>query len=190
MSSRIDNGFGIRIRIHNNGHEVEDGDTDGYDQLIGNMHKNVRLVPDEVAMLVICGMGLWNFGPDVMDALVELVVSSQLHPTYNFLEILKQPRGLEQIVRERVPNVFANEAISYEGSGEAKTNTGAVKEGDGKNDQMQPYLPEEINPFTESVHNAKLPKKTRMPDNVQPYDRSEDPVDHVQVFHTAARVYK
>ncbi|GJW08306.1 RNA polymerase I-specific transcription initiation factor RRN3-like protein isoform X1 [Tanacetum coccineum] len=155
------------------------GDTNEYDQLIGNMHNNVHLVPDEVAMLVtilralsgavsyidvvhhrallssICGMSLWNYGPDVMDALVELVVSlaassgkfvdlcldmlvSNFIPPYNFLEILKQPRGLakkdqvlvrvhsglkgiadlvplapsrlEQIVRERVPNVFAKEA--------------------------------------------------------------------------------
>lgn len=29
------------------------GDTDDYDQIIGNMHHNVRLVPDEVAMLVV-----------------------------------------------------------------------------------------------------------------------------------------
>ncbi|GKF54507.1 hypothetical protein Tco_0161417 [Tanacetum coccineum] len=28
------------------------GDTNEYDQLIGNMHNNVHLVPDEVAMLV------------------------------------------------------------------------------------------------------------------------------------------
>ncbi|XP_023750068.1 RNA polymerase I-specific transcription initiation factor rrn3 [Lactuca sativa] len=155
------------------------GDTDEYDQIIGNMHHNVRLVPDEVAMLVtilralagavsyidvvhhrsllssICGMSFWNYGPDVMDALVELVVAlasssgkyvdlcldmlvSNFIPPYNFLEILKQPRGLakkdqvltrvhsalkgiadlvplapsrlEQIVRERVPNVFSKEA--------------------------------------------------------------------------------
>ncbi|XP_071692841.1 RNA polymerase I-specific transcription initiation factor rrn3-like isoform X2 [Rutidosis leptorrhynchoides] len=155
------------------------GDTDEYDQIIGNMHHNLRLVPDEVAMLEtilrglsgaishidvvhhrsllssISTMSLWNYGPDVMDALVELVVAlasssgkyvdlcldmlvSNFIPPYNFLEILKQPRGLakkdqvlsrvhyalkrvadlvplapsrlEQIGRERVPNVFAKEA--------------------------------------------------------------------------------
>nr|XP_043607522.1 RNA polymerase I-specific transcription initiation factor rrn3 [Erigeron canadensis] len=155
------------------------GDTDAYDQLIGNMYNNVNLVPDEVAMLVtilralsdsvsfidvvhhrtllssICGMSFWNYGPDVMDALVELVLAlasssgkyvdlcldmlvSNFIPPYNFLEILKQPRGiakkdqvlsrvhyalkgisdlvplapsrLEQIVRERVPNAFSKEA--------------------------------------------------------------------------------
>ncbi|XP_071702066.1 RNA polymerase I-specific transcription initiation factor rrn3-like [Rutidosis leptorrhynchoides] len=155
------------------------GDTDEYNQIVGHMHHNVRLDPDEVAMLVtilralseavshidvvhhrsllssICGMSLWNYGPNVMDALVELVVTlasssgkyvdlcldmlvSNFTPPFNFLEILKQPRGLakkdqvlsrvhfalkgiadlvplapsrlEQIVRERIPNVFAKEA--------------------------------------------------------------------------------
>ncbi|KAI3815132.1 hypothetical protein L1987_14788 [Smallanthus sonchifolius] len=158
---------------------VLQGETDEYNQLIGNMHHNIRLVPDEVAMLVtilraltgavsyidvvhhrsllssICAMSLWNYGPDVMDALAELVVAlaasngkyvdlcldmlvSNFIPPYNFLEILKQPRGLakkdqviirvhsalkgiadlvplapsrlEQIVRERVPNAFSKEA--------------------------------------------------------------------------------
>ncbi|MFS7972193.1 putative RNA polymerase I specific transcription initiation factor RRN3 [Helianthus anomalus] len=155
------------------------GDTTEYDQLIGIMHHNARLDPEEVAMLVtvlralsgavsyidilhhrsllssICGMRLWNYGPDVMDALVELVVTlagsngkyvdlcldmlvSNFIPPYNFLEILKQPRGLakkdqvlmrvhsalkgiadvvplapsrlEQIVRERVPSGYVKEA--------------------------------------------------------------------------------
>ncbi|KAK9073690.1 hypothetical protein SSX86_006284 [Deinandra increscens subsp. villosa] len=157
------------------------GERGEYDQLIGNMHHTEHLVPDEVAMLVtilraltgavsyidvvhhrsllssICGMSLWNYGPDVMDALVELVVAlaasngkyvdlcldmlvTNFIPPYNFLEILKQPRGLakkdqvivrvhlalkgiadlvplapsrlEQIVRERVPNVLSKEAVS------------------------------------------------------------------------------
>ncbi|XP_076946093.1 RNA polymerase I-specific transcription initiation factor rrn3-like [Bidens hawaiensis] len=158
---------------------VQEGDTGEYDQLVGNMHHNVRLGPDEVAMLVtilralsgavsyidivhhrsllssICGMSFWDYGPDVMDALMDLVVTlatsnvkyvdlcldmlvSNFIPPFNFLAILKQPRGLakkdqvlvrvhtalkgiadlvplapsrlEQIVRERVPNAFAKEA--------------------------------------------------------------------------------
>lgn len=36
------------------------GDTDEYDQIIGNMHHNVRLVPDEVAMLVVSFLSLIN----------------------------------------------------------------------------------------------------------------------------------
>lgn len=159
---------------------VPSGDTGHYDELIGVLHHNQRLGPDEVALLVtslkaisgavsyidivhhrsllsaICGMSLWNYGPDVMDALVELVISlaassgkyvdlcldmlvSNFMPPYSFLELLKQPRGLakkeqvlnhvhsalkditdlvplsplrlEQIIRERVPNLFTKEPM-------------------------------------------------------------------------------
>ncbi|KAI5683905.1 hypothetical protein M9H77_05133 [Catharanthus roseus] len=76
-----------------------EGDTDGYHQLVGVMHHNERLLPEEVALLVTClkslsgavscinaihhgsllaaifGMSLWNYSSDVMDALVELLTS-------------------------------------------------------------------------------------------------------------------
>ncbi|KAL6346126.1 hypothetical protein AAG906_025406 [Vitis piasezkii] len=39
-------------------------------------------------------MILWNYGPDVMDALLELILSLQLYSPYSFLDLLKQPRGL------------------------------------------------------------------------------------------------
>ncbi|KAI7725992.1 hypothetical protein M8C21_015247, partial [Ambrosia artemisiifolia] len=79
--------------------QQQQGNTEEYDQLIGNMHHTERLVPDEVAMLVtilralsgavsyidivhhrsllssICAMRFWNYGPDVMDALMELLVT-------------------------------------------------------------------------------------------------------------------
>ncbi|KAL8128082.1 hypothetical protein AgCh_014873 [Apium graveolens] len=75
------------------------GQPDSYHELIGIPHHTERLAPDEVAMLVtslkdlsgavsyidsdhhkmllssISGMSLWNYGPDVMDVLVELVVA-------------------------------------------------------------------------------------------------------------------
>uniref|UniRef100_A0A5B6ZC63 Putative RNA polymerase I-specific transcription initiation factor rrn3 n=1 Tax=Davidia involucrata TaxID=16924 RepID=A0A5B6ZC63_DAVIN len=111
------------------------GDSDSYNQLIGVMHHTKGLTPDEVALLVtslkalsgavsyidivhhwsllssIFGMSLWNYGSDVMEALVELIISlaassgkyvdSCLHmlvsnfmPPYSFLELLKQPRGV------------------------------------------------------------------------------------------------
>ncbi|PWA98154.1 reverse transcriptase domain-containing protein [Artemisia annua] len=79
--------------------------------------------------------------------------------------------------------------ISYGESGEANNDTGAVKADDGENDRMQPHMPVEIDPFTESLHNAKLPKTIRMPSNIQPYDGSEYPADHVIIFQMTARVY-
>lgn len=111
------------------------GQSDSYHELIGVLHHTERLAPDEVAMLVtslkalsgavsyidsdhhkmllssISGMSLWNYGPDVMDVLVELVVAlaavsgKYLHlcldmlvrnfvPPSSFLRLLQQPRGL------------------------------------------------------------------------------------------------
>ncbi|XP_010540653.1 PREDICTED: RNA polymerase I-specific transcription initiation factor RRN3 [Tarenaya hassleriana] len=78
---------------------VSKGDTESYEQLVGVMHYNGRLAPDEVAYLETClkglsgavtcidmihhrsllssifGMSLWNYRTTVMDALVDLVVS-------------------------------------------------------------------------------------------------------------------
>lgn len=113
------------------------GDSESYDELIGVMHHRERLSPDEVALLVTClkalsgtvscidvvhhesllssifGMSMWNYGPEVMDALVDLIISlaassgkyvdscldmliRNFVPPYSFLALLKQPRGLSR----------------------------------------------------------------------------------------------
>ncbi|XP_030535855.1 RNA polymerase I-specific transcription initiation factor rrn3 isoform X2 [Rhodamnia argentea] len=113
------------------------GDSESYDELIGVMHHRERLSPDEVAMLVTClkalsgtvscidvvhhesllssifGMSMWNYGPEVMDALVDLIISlaassgkfvdscldmliRNFVPPYSYLALLKQPRGLSR----------------------------------------------------------------------------------------------
>ncbi|XAR58079.1 hypothetical protein NMG60_11026458 [Bertholletia excelsa] len=121
---------------------VTKGDSEGYNQLIGLIHHKERLTPDEVALLVtslkalsgavlyidgvyhesllssIFGMSMWNYGPDVMDALMELIISlavssekytdlclgmlvNNFIPPNSFLELLKQPRGIarkEQVI--------------------------------------------------------------------------------------------
>ncbi|XP_059623369.1 RNA polymerase I-specific transcription initiation factor rrn3 isoform X2 [Cornus florida] len=75
------------------------GDSNSYNQLIGVIHHTEHLTPDEVALLVTClkalsgavscidnvhhrslltsifAMSLWNYGPDVMDSIVELVIA-------------------------------------------------------------------------------------------------------------------
>ncbi|KAK6159877.1 hypothetical protein DH2020_003258 [Rehmannia glutinosa] len=117
------------------------GDNGFYNQLVAVIHHKERLVAEEVALLVTClkavtgavscinivhhgtllaaifGMSLWNYGTDVMDALVELIVSlassngeyvdlclemlvvnfmppSAPPAASYFVELLKQPRGL------------------------------------------------------------------------------------------------
>ncbi|KAK4427650.1 putative protein C36E8.1 [Sesamum alatum] len=117
------------------------GDCDFYNQLVAVIHHKERLVAEEVALLVTClkavtgavssihiahhrsllaaifGMSLWDYGTDVMDALVELLVSlasssgeyvdlclemlvgnfippSAPPSASYFMELLKQPRGV------------------------------------------------------------------------------------------------
>ncbi|XP_022740014.1 RNA polymerase I-specific transcription initiation factor RRN3 isoform X1 [Durio zibethinus] len=113
------------------------GDSNSYNQLVGVMHHSKQLAPDEVALLettlkalagavsciditlhdsllsAIFSMSLWNYGPHVADALVELIVSlaisngkyldlclgmlvSNFTPPPYFLDKLKLPRGLER----------------------------------------------------------------------------------------------
>lgn len=116
---------------------VQYGDSDSYNQLVGVMHHSGRLAPDEVALLetslkglsgaVTCidvvhhgsllssifGMSMWNYGPHVLDALIDLITSlavssekyldsclemlvSNFMPPYYFLDKLTMPRGLAQ----------------------------------------------------------------------------------------------
>ncbi|XP_052191460.1 RNA polymerase I-specific transcription initiation factor rrn3-like [Diospyros lotus] len=111
------------------------GDSESYNQLIGVLHHRESLTLDEVALLVtslkalsgavscidnvqhesllssIFGMSMWNYEPDVMDALIELITSlaassgkyvdsclemliSNFMPPHSFTELLKQPCGV------------------------------------------------------------------------------------------------
>uniref|UniRef100_A0A2P2LI22 Uncharacterized protein MANES_11G091200 n=3 Tax=Rhizophora mucronata TaxID=61149 RepID=A0A2P2LI22_RHIMU len=120
---------------------VQLGNSDSYHQLVGVMHHSERLALDEVALLVtslkalsgavsyiddahhhsllssIFGMSMWKYGPDVMDALLELVISlaasngkyvdscldmliSNFMPPVYLIDTLKQPRG--QAKKEQV----------------------------------------------------------------------------------------
>ncbi|XP_042486745.1 RNA polymerase I-specific transcription initiation factor RRN3 [Macadamia integrifolia] len=122
---------------------VAQGDTDRYNQLIGVMHHSEGLAPDEVALLVtslkalsgvvsyvdivlheallssIFGMSMWNYGPDVVDALVELIKSLAVSngvfvdscldmlvrnfmPPKSFISFLRLPRGC--IIKDEVLN--------------------------------------------------------------------------------------
>ncbi|KAL0547829.1 hypothetical protein IC582_012258 [Cucumis melo] len=111
------------------------GDTDGYNQLVGVIHHRDRLSPDEVALLVTClkalsgavscidiiqhesllaaifKMSLWDYGPNVMDSLIELIISlavsngkyvnscldmlvNNFMPPNSYMDFLKKPHGL------------------------------------------------------------------------------------------------
>ncbi|CAA0828643.1 RNA polymerase I specific transcription initiation factor RRN3 protein [Striga hermonthica] len=131
----------LHYRVRNALRAAVKGDSDFYNQLVAVIHHNNRLAADEVALLLAClkavtgavscidivhhrallaaifGMSLWNYGTDVMDALVGLLVSLasssgeyvdlcldmlvvNFVPPFaspsatNFLELLKKPGGL------------------------------------------------------------------------------------------------
>ncbi|KAJ8448931.1 hypothetical protein Cgig2_030787 [Carnegiea gigantea] len=129
------------------------GDNDNYSQLVGLLHYNERLKADEVALLVtslkaisgavsyidnvqheslltsVFSMSMWNYGPDVMDAMVDLITSlaasngkyvdacldmlvSNFSPPFRFIESLKLPYGKakKEQVLDRVH--FALECIT------------------------------------------------------------------------------
>ncbi|XP_027345826.1 RNA polymerase I-specific transcription initiation factor RRN3 [Abrus precatorius] len=113
------------------------GDRENYDELVGYLHPKKKLNPDEVAYLVttlkalsgavssidsvhheallfaVSRMSLWNYGTDVMDALLELIVSlaasngkyidwclemlvKHFVPPYYLLDLLKQENGIDR----------------------------------------------------------------------------------------------
>ncbi|XP_062095602.1 uncharacterized protein LOC133801411 [Humulus lupulus] len=116
---------------------VSTGDSDKYNQLVAVMHHRGHLAPDETALLVtslkalsvavshidnvlhhsllasIFSMNMWYCRPDVMDALLELIISlaassgkfvdsclemlvGNFTPPYSMTEFLKQPRGISR----------------------------------------------------------------------------------------------
>ncbi|GJW21950.1 reverse transcriptase domain-containing protein [Tanacetum coccineum] len=53
-------------------------------------------------------------------------------------------------------------------------------------DLSQPWVCEEIDPFTPRICYFDFPK-TRMPSHIKTYDGSEDPEDHLKIFQAAAK---
>nr|GEU36885.1 hypothetical protein [Tanacetum cinerariifolium] len=55
-------------------------------------------------------------------------------------------------------------------------------------DLSQPWVCEEIYPFTSRIRYFDLPKKTWMPNNVKTYDGTDDPEDHLKISQVAIKV--
>ncbi|XP_027920170.1 RNA polymerase I-specific transcription initiation factor RRN3-like isoform X2 [Vigna unguiculata] len=116
---------------------VTTGDRENYDELVGYLHPKKNLSPDEVAVLVttlkalsgavsfidsfhhesllfaVSRMSLWNYGTEVMDALLELIVSlaasngkyidwclemlvKHFVPPFYIFDSLKQENGIDR----------------------------------------------------------------------------------------------
>ncbi|GJR23192.1 hypothetical protein Tco_1393806 [Tanacetum coccineum] len=56
-----------------------------------------------------------------------------------------------------------------------------------EDDLSQPWVCEEVDPFTPRIRYFDFPK-TRIPSHIKTYDGSEDPEDHLKIFQAAAKI--
>ncbi|GJR50743.1 hypothetical protein Tco_1401264 [Tanacetum coccineum] len=56
-----------------------------------------------------------------------------------------------------------------------------------EDDLSQPWVCEEVDPFTPRICYFNFPK-TRMPSHIKTYDGSEDPEDQLKIFQAAAKI--
>ncbi|GKB38506.1 reverse transcriptase domain-containing protein [Tanacetum coccineum] len=72
------------------------------------------------------------------------------------------------------------------GDGNWKSTSRKQKSSREGDDLSQPWVCEEVDPFTPRIRYFDFPK-TRMPSHIKTYDGSEDPEDHLKIFQTAAK---
>ncbi|GJX90909.1 reverse transcriptase domain-containing protein [Tanacetum coccineum] len=72
------------------------------------------------------------------------------------------------------------------GGGHWKSRSKKKKPSREEDDLSQPWVCEEIDPFTPRIRYFDFPK-TRMPSHIKTYDGSEDPEDHLKIFQAAAK---
>ncbi|GJU48498.1 reverse transcriptase domain-containing protein [Tanacetum coccineum] len=72
------------------------------------------------------------------------------------------------------------------GGGHWKSRSRKQKSSREGDDLSQPWVCEEVDPFTPRIRYFYFPK-TRMPSHVKTYDGSEDPEDHLKIFQTAVK---
>ncbi|GJR57222.1 reverse transcriptase domain-containing protein [Tanacetum coccineum] len=72
--------------------------------------------------------------------------------------------------------------------GHWKSRSKKAKSSIEEDELSQPWVYEEIYPFTHRIRYFGLSKKSRMPNNVKTYDGSDDPEDHLKNFQAAAKV--
>nr|GEV88256.1 hypothetical protein [Tanacetum cinerariifolium] len=72
--------------------------------------------------------------------------------------------------------------------GHWKSRSKKQKSSTKEDDLSQPWVCEEIDPFTPQIRYFDFPKKTRMSSNDKTYNGSEDPEDHLKIFQAAAKV--
>ncbi|GJV78456.1 hypothetical protein Tco_1510040 [Tanacetum coccineum] len=70
--------------------------------------------------------------------------------------------------------------------GHRKSRSKGKKSRREEDDLSQPWVCEEVDPFTPRIHYFDF-LKTRMPSHIKTYDGSKDPEDHLKIFQEAAK---
>ncbi|GKB14187.1 reverse transcriptase domain-containing protein [Tanacetum coccineum] len=99
------------------------------------------------------------------------------------------PSVFSRIRRERSRSPRYIEALSESEDsrgGHWKSRSKKKKLSREEDDLSQPWVCEEIDPFTPRIRYFDFPK-TRMPSHIKTYDGSEDPEDHLKIFQVAAK---
>ncbi|GKE56860.1 reverse transcriptase domain-containing protein [Tanacetum coccineum] len=92
--------------------------------------------------------------------------------------------------RKRIPTRTEETYLSqseHERGGHWKSKSKKQKSID-EDDLSQPWLCEETDPFTPRIRNFEVPKRTCMPTNVNSYDGTGEPEDHLKIFQATAKI--
>ncbi|GKA36958.1 hypothetical protein Tco_0723523 [Tanacetum coccineum] len=114
---------------------------------------------------------------------------------YNqLLPIMEEKLNREKEKSEKLKEL--NSRLNFEGcsgtsrkdseGGHWKSRSKGKKSRREEDDLSQPWVCEEVDPFTPRIRYFDFPK-TRMPNRIKTYDRSEDPEDHLKIFQAAAK---
>ncbi|GJS51270.1 reverse transcriptase domain-containing protein [Tanacetum coccineum] len=101
----------------------------------------------------------------------------------------ERSRSPRQKLREKEGGVFkrlGSKGSEDSGGGHWKSRSKKKRSSKKDDDLSQPWVCEEIDPFTPRIRYFDFPK-TRMPSHIKTYDGSEDPEDHLKIFQAAAK---
>nr|GEV36743.1 reverse transcriptase domain-containing protein [Tanacetum cinerariifolium] len=123
-------------------------------------------------------------------------LSKSLEQTSVFYRIQQDrsasPRRRQGDKRKRGGDVFHRLGPLLEskdsGRGHWKSKSRKQKSSIKEEDLSQPWTCKEADPFTPRICYFKLPKKSRMPNNVKTYNGSNELEDHLKIFQAAAKV--
>nr|GEY13508.1 reverse transcriptase domain-containing protein [Tanacetum cinerariifolium] len=106
---------------------------------------------------------------------------------YNeLMPIIAEKFNKEKERNEKLKEVKAR--LNFEGCSRRawKSRSKKKKSSREEDDLSQPWVYEEIDPFTPRIRYFDFPK-TRIPSHIKTYDESEDPEDHLKIFQAAAK---